>query len=239
MRIRERSAEEKEAALGSAPRIVGESPHGGSSHHEGRRIQPLDPRRNEGPGESKGRGEPIAVDDPRLPGDDEGPPCPVSAAAGSPSPRVRTGLAQRRRRDGAQDGRHAPQISAGTVAEAVWFMGALGLGSLLQCDQQVRTAVGQQWFGQARAVVSDTTMSRSLEGMTLAPIRSLLVSAYHRGRRSGLSKWDGVLGKHRVGIVDGTCFGSYMASCLEIVGASALLLNMEPIPKRGKELPAS
>jgi hypothetical protein len=42
-----------------------------------------------------------------------------------------------------------------------------------------------------------------------------------------------------VEIVDGTCFGSYMASCLEIVGPSALLIDMEPIPKRGKELPAS
>ena len=138
-----------------------------------------------------------------------------------------------------EDGRQAPQISAGTVAEAVCFMGALGLGSLLQCDQQLRTAVGQQWFGQAPPIVSDTTMSRSLEGMHLDPIRAMLVSAYHVGRTSGLSKWDGALGKHRVGIVDGTCFGSYMASCLEIVGQSALLIDMEPIPKRGKELPAS
>jgi hypothetical protein len=99
--------------------------------------------------------------------------------------------------------------------------------------------VGQQWFGQAPPIVSDTTMSRSLETMKLTPIRSVLRSAYHAGRIAGRSKWDGTLGKHRVGIVDGTCFGSYMASCLEIVGQSALLLDMEPIPKRGKELPAS
>jgi len=148
-------------------------------------------------------------------------------------------LQLRQRLGSLEDGRQAPQISAGTVAEAVCFMGALGLGSLLQCDQQLRTDVGQQWFGQASSVVSDTTMTRSLEGMKLDPIRSLLVSAYDIGRRTGLSKWDGVLGKHRVGIVDGTCFGSYMASCLEIVGPSALLIDMEPIPKRGKELPAS
>jgi hypothetical protein len=148
-------------------------------------------------------------------------------------------LQLRRRLEGMQDGRQAPQISAGTVAEAVCFMGALGLGSLLQCDQQLRTEVGQQWFGQAAPIVSDTTMSRSLEDMALDPIRSLLVSAYHVGRLAGLSKWEGALGKHRVGIVDGTCFGPYMASCLEIVGQSALLIDMERIPKRGKELPAS
>ena len=145
----------------------------------------------------------------------------------------------RQRLESMQDGRQAPQISAGTVAEAVCFMGALGLGSLLQCDQQLRTAVGQQWFGQSSPVVSDTTMARSLEDMSLAPIRSVLVSAYHVGREAGESKWSGALGKHRVGIVDGTCFGSYMASCLEIVGQSAMLVDMEPIPKRGKELPAS
>jgi hypothetical protein len=145
----------------------------------------------------------------------------------------------RRQLEGMQDERQAPRISAGRVAEAVCFMGALGLGSLLQCDQELRTEVGQGWFGQARPVVSDTTMSRSLEGMKLDPIRSVLVSAYHRGRLCGLSKWEGALGKHRVGIVDGTCFGSYMASCLEIVGPSALLIDMERIPKRGKELPAS
>jgi hypothetical protein len=138
-----------------------------------------------------------------------------------------------------QDARHAPQISAGTVAEAVCFIRALGLGSLLQCDQELRTKVGQAWFGQGRPVVSDTTMSRSLEGMKLDPIRSILVTAYHRGRNCGLSKWEGACGKHRVGIVDGSGFGSYMASCVEIVGQSALLLDMEPIPKRGKELPAS
>lgn len=148
-------------------------------------------------------------------------------------------LQLRQRLASMQDGRQAPRISAGTVAEAVCFMGALGLSSLLQCDQQLRTDVGQQWFGQAPPIVSDTTISRSLEAMKLDPIRAVLVSAYHVGRTSGLSKWDGALGKHRVGIVDGTCFGPYMASCLEIVGQSALLIDMEPIPKRGKELPAS
>jgi hypothetical protein len=145
----------------------------------------------------------------------------------------------RQRLQGMQDGRALPQISAGIVAEAVCFMGALGLGSLLQCDQQLRTEVGQQWFGQPSSVVSDTTLSRSLESMQLAPIREVLRSAYHVGRRAGLSKWEGTLGSHRLGIVDGTSFGSYMASCLEIVGPGAFLIDMEPIPKRGKELPAS
>lgn len=145
----------------------------------------------------------------------------------------------RHRLQGMQDGRPMPQISTGIVAEAVCFMGALGLGSLLQCDQQLRTEVGHQWFGQASSVVSDTTLSRSLESIQLDPIRSVLRSAYHVGQQAGLSKWEGALGAHRLGIVDGTSFGAYMASCLEIMGAGAFLIDMEPIPKRGKELPAS
>lgn len=138
-----------------------------------------------------------------------------------------------------RDARPAPHIAAGVVAEAICFMGALGLGSLLQCDQELRTEVGQTWFGQPSAVVSDTTISRSLAGMELEPLRAVLRAAYQEGRAVGLSKWEGALGKLRVGIVDGTSFGSVLMSCLEIVGQSALLVDMEPIPKRGKELPAS
>ena len=145
----------------------------------------------------------------------------------------------RERLESMQDARFAPQISAGVVAEAICFMGALGLGSLLQCDQELRTEVGQAWFGHASSVVSDTTISRSLAGMEVEPIRAVLLSAYHEGRTAGLSKWEGSLGKVRVGIVDGTSFGPSLTSCLEIVGQSALLVDMEPIPKRGKELPAS
>jgi hypothetical protein len=58
-------------------------------------------------------------------------------------------LQLRRRLASLQDAQPAPQIPVGTVAEAVCFTGALGLGSLLQCGQQLRTEVGQQWFGQA------------------------------------------------------------------------------------------
>jgi hypothetical protein len=137
------------------------------------------------------------------------------------------------------DTRKAARISAGTVAEAICFMGALGLGSLLQCDQQVRTDVGQTWFGQSRPAVSDTTMTRSVVGMDLATIRSVLLAGYRVARTAGESKWEGAVGKHRVGIVDGTSFRQYLASCLEILGPSALLIDLEPIPKRGKELPAT
>jgi hypothetical protein len=145
----------------------------------------------------------------------------------------------RKRLRALRDTRHAPKISAGTVAEAICFMGALGLGSLLQCDQQLRTDLGQHWFGQPHPVVSDTTIARSVEGMALEPLRELVVAGYQAARQAGASWWQGRYGKFRVGIVDGTSFGTFQASVVELVGQSAVLLDLEPIAKRGKELPSS
>ncbi len=138
-----------------------------------------------------------------------------------------------------EDNRTSPQIETGTIAEAVVFMGALGVGSLLQCDQSLRTEVGLMWFGPQSPVVSDTTMSRSLEGMDISSIRPVLYASYRNGSDAGESKWEGVLGKYRVGIVDGSSFGQFQASCFEIVGQIAMMVDLEEIVKRGKELPAS
>lgn len=138
-----------------------------------------------------------------------------------------------------EDNRESPQIETATIAEAVVFMGALGLGSLLQCDQTLRTEVGLMWFGQQTPAVSDTTIARSLEGMDISSLRPILYSAYRNGRDAGESEWEGVLGNYRVGIVDGSSFGQFQASCFEIVGQIAMMVDVEKIEKRGKELPAS
>ena len=138
-----------------------------------------------------------------------------------------------------EDNRESPQIETSTIAEAVVFMGALGLGSLLQCDQTLRTEVGLIWFGQETPAVSDTTMARSLEGMDISSIRPILSAAYRHARDAGESKWEGVLGTYRVGVVDGSSFGQFQASCFEIVGQIAMMVDLEEIVKRGKELPAS
>lgn len=138
-----------------------------------------------------------------------------------------------------KDSRESPQIAPSTVAEAVIFMGAFGLGSLLQCDQTLRTESGLLWFGQETPAVSDTTMSRSLEGMDISTIRPILSAGYRCARDAGESQWEGVLGTYRVGIVDGSSFGQFQASCFEIVGQIAMMVDVEEIVKRGKELPAS
>lgn len=138
-----------------------------------------------------------------------------------------------------EEGRVNVEIPASTIVSAVTFMGGLGLGSLLTCDQMLRTPVGFSWFGNSEPAVSDTTMARSLETMNFDALRLMLYDSYRLGRNQGLSKCPLRSGSLRIGIIDGSTFGRFEASCFEIVGPSSLMVDLEEIPKRGKELPCS
>lgn len=130
------------------------------------------------------------------------------------------------------DGRANPDIPASTIVSAITFMGALGLGSLLSCDQMLRTFVGLSWFRKKKPVVSDTTMARSLETMEIALLRPMLYDSFRLGRTFGMSKCPLRAGSLKIGIVDGSTFGRFEASCFEVVGASSLMVDLERIPKR-------
>ena len=140
---------------------------------------------------------------------------------------------------GVQDHRAEVKIPASTVFSAVFLMGTMGWGSLLRCDQMLRTPIGHRWFGNKTPAVSDSTMARSLEVMDLDTLRPTLLASYRIGVLAGASKCNLRHGKMRIGIIDGTGFGRFLASCFEIVGPSSLMVGIEPIEKRGKELPAS
>ena len=118
-------------------------------------------------------------------------------------------------------------------------MGAMGWGSLLRCDQMIRTPVGQRWFGRKTPPVSDSTMARSLQVMDLKTLQQIWLASYRQGINSGQSKYQLRDGKRRIGIIDGSGFGRFLSSCFEIVGPTSLMVGLQPIPKRGKELPAS
>ncbi|RMD67423.1 hypothetical protein D6833_00215 [Candidatus Parcubacteria bacterium] len=139
-----------------------------------------------------------------------------------------------------RDGRANPEVGAEVVCSSIIFLGLLGLPSLLRCDQMLRTFVGKSWFGRTHAV-SDSTMARSLESMTLAPVRALLQDSYLLGRSFGLSKCPVRFGKLRLGLVDGSDFGHFLASALEVLGMESFFVDLEPYPgqRTGKELPAS
>ena len=82
-------------------------------------------------------------------------------------------------------------------------------------------------------------MARSLQAMDLHSLRQILLASYRHGVGYGQSKYQLHSGKRRIGIIDGSGFGRFLASCFEIVGPTSLMVGLEPIKKRGKELPAS
>ncbi|MCH8296094.1 hypothetical protein IH992_33875 [Candidatus Poribacteria bacterium] len=82
-------------------------------------------------------------------------------------------------------------------------------------------------------------MARSLGLMARETLWPILRATYQLGVQSGQSKYQLRDGKRRIGIIDGSGFGRFFASCFEIVGPISLMVGLEPIPKRGKELPAS
>jgi len=63
-------------------------------------------------------------------------------------------------------------------------------------------------------------------------------NSYHLGVVDGRSKSQLRGGKRRIGIIDGSGLGRLLASCFEIVDPVSLIVDLEPMEKRGKELPA-
>ena len=80
---------------------------------------------------------------------------------------------------------------------------------------------------------------RSLATFRLAGLHSLLGAVYAAGRAVGLGRCPVGGGKWRIGVIDGSCFGRFMASCFAEIGLVCLMGGLEAIPKFGKELPSS
>ena len=118
-------------------------------------------------------------------------------------------------------------------------MGVFGLGSLLGIDQVLRTWAGRKLFGRKKPLASDTTLSRSLEGFDLSGLHWLLQTIYQLARRVGPSRCLLRDGRWRIGVVDGSSFKRFSASCFAEIGAVCLMGGLERILKRGKELPSS
>ena len=137
------------------------------------------------------------------------------------------------------DSRPRPQIKAKTIFEAVFYMGILGLGALLRLDQFVRTSKGKRLFGISKPLVSDSTLSRSLSGMELAKLHHILQSVYAKARQMDIRRCEIGKARWRIGLIDGSTFGRFMASCFAEMGSVCLMGDLEAIPKPGKELPSS
>jgi hypothetical protein len=62
--------------------------------------------------------------------------------------------------------------------------------------------------------------------MGLDGLRSILYSAYLLGCNAGASKCPLRSGHLRTGIVDGSVFGRFGASCLEVVGVESMMVDL-------------
>jgi len=118
------------------------------------------------------------------------------------------------------DSRQKPQIPTGTIAQAVVEMVARGQKSLLEVDQAARLPEMRAYHGSnRRMVVSDTTIERSLRGFDVGGVHKVLFQLGGRmmaGEGMKLRLPSGR--KARLGIVDGSAWGSDLGSALLVSG---------------------
>jgi len=137
--------------------------------------------------------------------------------------------------------RRKPQISAGTIFEAIAYQAVLGKGSLLQEDQWLRTEEAKVLHRSKRSmVVSDTTMLKALGKWEMEPTREALYARHLMLREKGQSSVKLSTGKKvKLAIVDGTQQGVLGTSALAMAGEVYHLVDAEPSPGRGHELKTS
>jgi hypothetical protein len=137
--------------------------------------------------------------------------------------------------------RRKPEITAGTIFEALLYQAVLGKGSLLQQDQWLRTAQAKALLKSQRLMVaSDTTILKALGKWDLEPTREALYAQHLGLRDQGQSTVALSTGrKIKLAMVDGSQMGTLSVSVLAMAGGVYHLLDAEPSPGRGHELKTS
>lgn len=142
-----------------------------------------------------------------------------------------------------RDQRKRPVIPTSTIVKSVREMPVLGQTSLLGVDQYARSLEALKWHQSKKEdmVVSDTTLSRVLEGVQAQPVMEMPYEVVKKLGEEGYWDWKLPSGRkvRAAGIVDGSCFGGFWASVLVLAGKSEAVVDLEPYEKRGKELVAS
>jgi len=140
-----------------------------------------------------------------------------------------------------KDARKHPQISPVTIFKSLLLIPILRLKSLNQLDNYLRLPEGIRFIGSKRKmVVSDSTMERSLAGFAIDSVRKILNAVVGFARARGYHKITLASGRRMIaGIVDGTEIGKKLCSVFYEIGKVNLLVDVERIKKRGKELEAS
>jgi hypothetical protein len=139
------------------------------------------------------------------------------------------------------DARKHPLISPATIFKSLLLIPILRLKSLNQLDNYLRLPEIRRFIGSKREiVVSDSTMERSLKGFTSDSVRKILKAVVRFAQAMGYHKVTLCSGRKLIaGIVDGTTISKKLCSVFYEIGKVNLLVDVERIKKRGKELEAS
>lgn len=143
---------------------------------------------------------------------------------------------------GLPETRKKPQIPIGTLFLFVVVGLVLRKKSFHQMDLWARTAPAKRLLGSSRGMVaSDATLWRVLPTMAVGALREYLQRAYLKWKElvsAGLTLPSGR--KLRVGIVDGSMFGRFYASCLQVkADRGNFFVDLEVGESKGKELPTT
>lgn len=125
----------------------------------------------------------------------------------------------------------------------LFLVGSLALRrkSLHQIDLFARQKEVREWLGSDRYMVaSDTTFWRILPRMDRDQVRQELQQANVLLRQQGHGKLLLPGGRSiRAAAVDGTVLSGRYASVVEVLGAPAAVVDLEPCEGKGKQLPSS
>lgn len=141
-----------------------------------------------------------------------------------------------------RDSRQRPQISPGTIAQAIIEMVPRGQKSLLEVDYDARLPEIRAWHGSQREmVVSDSTAFRALAGFDVGAVHDILWEMAGHMSDSRMLRTELPSGRiARIGAVDGSQWGDFTASVLTLVGARTdLVAGYRMSKNRGHELAAS
>jgi hypothetical protein len=139
-----------------------------------------------------------------------------------------------------QDSRKQPVIPSSTIFKLTREMVLFGQKSSLEVDLFSRLDSSLKWHQSNREMVaSDTTIPRVLEGFDCDSVRGILSEAYMV--LEGEDTFGTILPSGRrikIGIVDGSEFGGFLASVLIVVGGVNAPIDVE-LYSQGKELSAT
>ena len=139
--------------------------------------------------------------------------------------------------------RRRPVVKPAAIFRAAVGQAALGLGSVLQVDQWLRTNAAQRFIGQpadAPCRGSDSTLLRALGAWELGPVRDAAYAVHLWLRALGRANRTLSSGRSvRLAVVDGSCFGGVWASVLGFAGAFYYSVDVERSAGRGHELATS